>query len=223
MKKIFLVILTFFLGNIIVSAECNDQQISELKEKAKNIEAKYVYDPNAYFEEDGNTFPMEGGFDTNIYGMFDGVYLYDEEYDLSYYFSDTEEGVLKFGYLGGGNYSYKIISTECNTSVGTLKFSIPRYNVFANDSLCEGISGDELDVCSEWYPNQISYENFVKRVNEYKNQKLQNNDGEVGKDNILTVIKEFIESNYMYIVLSIVIFAFVAFLVVVKKKRSELK
>lgn len=226
MKKLFFVFVlfaTFCFNCGITYAECSNEKIAELKTKSKNIKVEYIYDPNAVFEEDGNLVSMKGGFDTKIYGLFDEVYLYDSEYEISYDIFDTNDNVLNLGFLGGGKYSFDIISKECNVSVGVVKFEIPRYNYYANDPLCDGISGDDLDVCSEWYENAITYEAFKKKVEAYKNAVNDDIKNDENKEPALNKFINFIKENLIYIIASISIVLVIIFVIFFYKKRSDLK
>lgn len=221
MKKLFFVFVlfaTFCFNCGITYAECSNEKIIELKEKSKNIEIKYeLQDP-----EDGDFGKVEGSFDVIITNIEDNFYVTDDYFKYNFTVLDiNDDGNILLKNYVSGKHAFEIYSNECNTLLRTVIINIPVFNVYSRDPLCEGISGDELKVCDEWYENNLTYEEFEKTVNNYKNN--QNEIEEKEEENFLYSLKDFFSNNYIYIISSLVIVSIIVIIIIIMRKRSELK
>ena len=214
MKKIkiaLIVLILMLINNVSVLAECSSEEVQVLKEKASNIEIKLELQENVEGEF--------GYYDTHnliINNMTEEFFIYSEYDGQSYGIRDANSaGQIIFADYMFGKHLFKVYSQKCGSLISVMEVDVPRYNSFSTDPLCEGISGDDLAVCNKWYDADLNYESFKSAVENYKKE---NNKDE-------KIVKSFISDNVLKIlvVLGTVILIILAFVVLRKRRRSELE
>lgn len=158
--KRYLFIFTFICLLFIpgkVSARCSDQEIIRLQKIANNI----AYS-KTYRENNGRMV-----FDITLTNVTNDVYLYDFINRRNIYASN--QPITLYGYGDGKTVSYTVKSNygSCRGEViKTISVTLPAYNSYYNDPLCDGIS---FKLCNRWYNTQnLSYDDFVKQVKAYR-------------------------------------------------------
>ena len=218
LKKVLLLLLICFFANIsFVCADCSDEELSKLKEIANNVNIVYEYQGEA-----AGAFGYEDGtFDVIITNIVDDIYIRDEFYNYVFNTSNADsDGKIVLKSYVSGNHVFKIYAQNCDKLLRVIELNIPRYNPYSEDPLCEGISGDDLDVCNKWYKYDLEYDDFKKAVEEYK--KDSNKNGIADEENIFNNIFDFFSKNILYILISVVIIGSIVVIVIVKRKRSVL-
>lgn len=111
-----------------------------------------------------------------------------------------------------GTYTVKIMSfnNNCNVIVKETTIDLPEHNKYYDDPLCNGI--EEFILCQPTYDKSISYEDFVSRINTYKNSKAKKEKQEIANKND-NKINEYIAKNYQ--ILSISIAGFIAIVLII--------
>lgn len=160
MKKYLLtfIFICFVLFPGKAYARCSDVEFGKLQKIAANISYSTVYR-----EENGKVV-----FDITLTNVTNDVYLYDFIGRRNIYGSNNP--ITLYGYNSGATINYTVRSNSNNCRGETLRtilVTLPSYNPYYTDELCEGISSYSL--CNRWYNTQnLSYEDFEKQVKNYR-------------------------------------------------------
>ena len=109
----------------------------------------------------------------------------------------------------------------CDSSViYYIYVATPAYNPYYSDPICEGVN---YKYCNKWQKNTLSYEEFIRNVEEYKNKKdvIEIDDNVKG---IFDIILEFYINNY-YIILPTLIIIILIYIVInsiINRKKNNL-
>lgn len=160
MKKILFIIFMFTFINVTYAEECTEEKLKELKQIADNI----VIDTE-FYDKDLDIQMYDSNLLT-IQGLTEGFYIYSD--DGRYLYEYSQNGKIEDILTGKVEY-LNIYNDICpNEVIRKVKLSLKTYNPYSQYKECEGISGDELDVCGKFYNKSLTEEEFIKKVNEYK-------------------------------------------------------
>ncbi len=220
MKRYFTYVIVifsiFFLTTEVEAAKssCDSKTIIDYRELAGNIN---IY--SDYRMVDGK--PL---FDVTITNLPKNVYVTDMSTKKTYHYQDftTENELIIRDYSDNQriNYKFYLEAPGCYGQVlNTRNVSLPNYNEFADDPVCEGAEGYSL--CQKWGVISIEYEDFVSRVNDYKAKKQQQENPTPKEDgqSLKEMIFNFIGKYYIFLVSGITII--VLLLAALKTKASE--
>ena len=121
--------------------------------------------------------------------------------------------------------TYEIVivgmTEKCNDTLKTTTLTLPKYNEYSEDPLCEGI--EEFVLCNPTYDKEIDYDTFVSRVETYKRTKNKNeninNDNDTGNNNkLLNNMKTYIEENLIQIIIVTVFIILVVITTIITAK-----
>ena len=216
MKKILLITLVSLIVNTnIIYAECTTKD----KEYYESIKDKY----NISYEFDK---------DTKAYKLYltygdDSAFSYEIEGDImdnvNYEFKDNTTIISN---ITPGEYILRVIgvSDSCSDTFREETITLPKYNEYAYDPICEGI--EEFVLCSPTYDKEIDYETFISRANTYRKNKEKGNDttdDEKGNKNTIT---EWFKNNYQYIIygligIAVLIMAIIIIKIIYNKERKR--
>ena len=215
MKKIsiFLIIfISFCLCINKVNASCNYTRLANLKKIASNVNVTYTYRI-----EDNKAL-----FDIRFANLTDDIYLYDSFNDKKY----TGKGeILLKDFKDGIKYKFYIRSNDehCKDEGLTTKYvTLPKYNIYYGDSICEGI--EDYTLCQRWGTfGANSYDEYVRQINKYKLSLKNNNKEEEQKEEITLVQKvvRFILKNYVIVLITIIIVCLVLIRYLSKKDKFD--
>ena len=125
-----------------------------------------------------------------------------------------------------GEYTVYIRSKEelCNDNLKTITIKLPRYNIYSEDPLCDGI--EEFYLCQETYEKEIDRETFESRINTYKKSKEQQNKQETSKDNEakekgLNELLTYIQNNPIQVIIVVIFIILVIITIIVTIKQSR--
>ena len=215
LKYVLLSIITFLLviPNVYADGYCGKNDILRVKDDASNItiEAELYKDEN-----DKET----GTFNLIIKGLTDELYLKDNLTGQIYNYKNLEEGTLILKNKESNNYVFNIYYDRCEDELmRTIRYKLPKYNHYANDPLCEGITGEELDVCDKWYSKDLNDDKFKQRIEEYKESLgISNND-----NNSNNKMMDFFKKYYIYFIGLAIAIIIIISVIVVNKKRGALE
>lgn len=181
-RLIYILIISICLfPNLIKGSECTNEQRERLQKLADNV---------TYTLEEMNN----GNFSISFYGLSDEIRIYNPM-NWMYYRNVLNS---KFGEVTipdltqDTTYRFEIHSAiNCCLvhNFRSITVFIPKQNPYYKDSVCEGVSN--LTICQKWSKVDISYDEFVSRVNEYKEQQ---------KDTINEIpIKENENNNFNFL------------------------
>lgn len=211
-KLLFLLLLCIPIKYI--DAKCLYSDLAELKKIASNVNESYEYkiiDNKAYF-------------DVTLTNLTDDIYFVDTT-NNKVYKNNNSEITLK-NYRSGQTIVYNFYSSnlDCqDTVLYTIRIVLPQYNIFYNDPICVGAK--EYSLCQRWYGNNLSYNTFLDKVNQYKENKKENDNNleiepeEIDNNNLLHYIINFL-TNYYYVILIIFCGIFIIVSYIRNKKNN---
>ena len=230
MKKIYYIIfivLSLFAFSIKTKAVCN---LEEEKLKASKIEVSYDINLEAY-KQTGKY----NQYSIKFYNISNSIKVYDAKLDRTFAYFAKDNYVNDRSYADDytvGTHYFSVYSSYCTEAISTITIKIPKFNEYSVDPLCEGITEEELAVCGKWYDNRnISYNDFVKTVNNYKksngindNTDDDNNNVENDNNTLLNTINEFVRNNYLYVAGgAVIILILIIVLIAIRRKRGRLE
>jgi hypothetical protein len=207
-KYIFITLFLLLTTYSYVDAEtCDNNDIARLKEIAKNVTVDYKYD------EDAEGYGTYGQYLVTINGLTSEIYGYVElEDEIKNYYYDSQNSGVVDDYMDSGTKKLKIYSETCDDIVlRTINIEMPLYNIYSGNDECEGISGDDLDVCSKFIDKEISYSVFKNAINNYKNK--QDNSS-------IKKLSFFGKYKYPIIAIGVIFFVVIVFFVI-KHRRDR--
>lgn len=218
MKKITIGIISllFLLPFSVTAYECNDAQILRYEQLASQIQTSFEYTET----EDGLTFDI---LFHNVNKDFELVDYYT--YDYLVIFKNDKSGIIVVpNYLPGKTYKFSILNNGnlCDTEIlREITVVTPNYNKYYKDPVCSGVSNFEL--CQKWANvGNISYNNFVKSVNEYKSNNEVEEDEIIVEieDNFVNDLRSFFAKYYIYIIIGLLIIVSLIMYLTNKKKHK---
>lgn len=198
LKKILsVIILCFAIFPISCYADCTTTDLANYKKMAVNVNSTYLYKEN-----NGNI-----KFSLIINNILDGISLIYNE--TKYTYSDTNDGQMVIDDLNPGDVVYFRIHANYDACAGTKliekSVSLPSYNSYYSDPAC--IGKETYSLCQKWNKNSLSYDEFIKQVNNYKIEGKTENieiNKKVESNNILNDILMFYEKYYLFILVAII-------------------
>lgn len=219
MKKYLLPVLFFFIMIDKVYASCSLSEENRLQTIASQVKVTYEYNDNAY---DDYGEKIKESFSITITGLTEEIYALEES-TSSYFLYNKDNNIITKDGFASGSKVIKVYSTKgiCPDVLRKIYISLPKYNDYADDPLCQDVDVSKFALCDKWYQFDIDYNTFVKRVTEYKNQLNQpNQDPAQEKENTLHPILLFFQKYIVYIVAGILVLI-IGIVLVIRKKRSD--
>ena len=190
-KKIILLTLLLIFPISGKALDCSYAEQARLRKIASNVTTSYEY------VENGDNV----SFNITLTNVTSEIYIHDNNRNTDYYFNNSNEIKIN-GYEPGTNVRYLIYPTKgnCTSSYLANKYvNLPYYNKYYKDPLCEGKS---YSICGKWQRVTLSYDEFVKTINDYDKKKDEGIKEEVKeeKNNIFDIISKFIFDYYIFII-----------------------
>ena len=224
MRKIIVVFILLLLIPItkVEGAVCSYSEIARLKKIASNVTVSYDYIENNSSVVCNFLLKLQLICYLKFYNIY---YLNDELYfvDQSNYqrYNYTEEELTISNYRSGQTIRYVFYATDpdCDdTPLYTARVILPTYNQYYKDEVCNGI--ENYSLCQKWSSHNLTYTNFVQKVNEYKNSlnspTIPVEPSMPVEVSITQLIVDFLLDYYIYIVI-ILLLALIGFLSIRKK------
>ena len=211
MRKIIVVFILLLLIPItkVEGAVCSYSEIARLKKIASNVTVSYDYIEN-------NSSVV---FNVTLNNLNDELYFVDQSNYQRYNY--TEEELTISNYRSGQTIRYVFYATDpdCDdTPLYTARVILPTYNQYYKDEVCNGI--ENYSLCQKWSSHNLTYTNFVQKVNEYKNSlnspTIPVEPSMPVEVSITQLIVDFLLDYYIYIVI-ILLLALIGFLSIRKK------
>lgn len=208
-----LIILSFSY----VKADCTADEINKLKKEADKIDVTYEH-LGGIETEYGIDY---GQFEVQINNIADDFYLKIHNIDEN---KNPENNMIKIK-LYTGKQQIDIYSTKCEVKVDEISFKLPRYNIYSEDPLCEGVNSNEFSLCRKYYDYYVSYDEFIKKVNNYRlvNNITNENEKQIieKKESILIQIIKSISKYKEYILVGIVLIILIMSITIIIKKKKK--
>lgn len=235
MNKKNLIIYLIFLVMIVVypykvhAEECSQTELNKLKAYANATEIKYYY-TKEYIQYEGKIEDLDvhNLFNISINNLSNNIFAMLNNTNTVYAYNDlleVQNTITKGPFLGGTKYVfnfYSNINDACNAKLLITKsITLPSFNHYSLDPLCKGIENYRL--CNMWNVSNITMEEFVKKVTEYKNS-LKDDDSNQNllPQNKWDVMMDWLINNYNIILISIIVIG-ISIIVIIKinEKRKN--
>lgn len=215
MKKIIFILLLVVIFPLNVKGYCETEDKIRYANLASNITTSYDY-------KEGND---SVSFNITIHNVHKDLVIVDKQTGKSY--SNKKNTLNNFvisDLKDGASYSFDVTTDNSNCSYrtyNTLYVTVPKYNKYYKDSVCNGAS--EYLYCQKWVEiGNISYKEFVKLVNDYKTK----SDNKVIKEeneekNFWYIIGDFWAKYYLYIAGSIILICVPIIIIKNRKNRFD--
>jgi len=194
-KKKFLYVLVFatLLIPTSIKASCTTSEKARLKNLVSNVNISYDYEITK-----GRAI-----FSLRFDNVNSEIYFKDQNGN-SYYGNENGEVIL-YNYSSGNSYTFDFYGIEsCKSeNIGKLYATIPSYNQYYSLSVCS--DAQEFSLCQKWVSHSLSRSEFIKRVNEYKNEtNNKQDDNTIDKDiSVIDFTISFIKNYGIYILIII--------------------
>lgn len=211
-KKILFVICLFvLLPSSAKAIMCGNDRKADFRKQAKNIATNYTY------QEIENDVIFNITFD-NIPSNF---YLYDVDTGAKYYPNEQGSAIVN-NVQKNKSYKYWVYVDDAlceDETLFTHYITIPGYNPFYKDRLCEGI--EDYKLCNKWININISYDEWKTEVNKYL-KSTEKKEIVAEKEEIKGVFDYVIEfyASYYFIILPGVILLCILGIILYNKKHD---
>ncbi len=218
----FLLMILVILFPSKIKAACD---LERLKEEANKVEIIYDIDMDAY-----NKTGKYNSYTIKVNNLTDDIYVYDWDTKNKFWSSSSQniDNTLKTDYKVGTK-QFVVYSQYCKDKLRTISVTIPKFNEYSKDKLCENMDTEKLPVCGKWYDTRgitrSDFENIVAKYNKQNDitDDPNSNNTNKSKENTLNRMLDFIKSNILYIVIGIVIIAILIIVhIILKRKRERL-
>jgi len=192
-------ILTTMLSLLCMNktyAACTQEEINEFKKVEDEYKITYEFNLTTKDYTLNIYSPLPDKFDYILYMTSDLVC------------KNIDNNTVECTKAPPGKHKIEIVGqTEtCKDVLKTYTIELPKYNKYAEDSLCQGI--EEFVLCQPTYDKEIDYDTFVSRVNTYKRtKKTVEEETEKEEDNKIT---KYFKDNFLEIIIIIVFIILVA-------------
>ena len=155
------------------------------------------------------------------------MYFYDVKNKKYYYYSNTNNGEITIkNYIGDGstgNYKFYSARNECyGISLGSKYYTLPKYNKYYGNKLCEGIQ--DYSLCQKWAVVNYTYDEFEELIYKYKNKEskkeITQQDTIYEKDFLSKLVDFYINYYYYLLIGIIVVFGIV---IIINKRKEKIK
>lgn len=208
---VFIVFLiSLFVGEVDADV-CDNDDIARLKEIAKLVTVT-----SDYIEEYEKT-DNYGVYNVGVHGLTNEIYgeLISSSSITSFNYDDSDSNGDVEKEIISGKYKLYLYSSNCdNTLLRKVEVVLPVYNFFSTYDECKGINENDLKVCNKFLDDNITYEDFIKNINEYKN-KIDKNKG-AKEESLITKYK------YVFIIVGVVFVITIIFILIRNHKRNVL-
>lgn len=165
-KLLFYACIFLFLvfpSTVRGSDACDNAKVVRYQNIASNVNVSTTYQDVA------------GGvtFQAVITNVTPDIRVFDLTNRVSYYYGNNPENpseIIIDGLEADHTYRFEIYATAndgCNYGVlYTYYVNTPAYNAYYNDPVCSDVK--EYRLCQKWLKTDLSHEEFVRQVNQYK-------------------------------------------------------
>lgn len=215
-----IVILILFLSIPYIKADCTSEEIKELKKETNQIKIIYEHMGKVTTEDGGTDYNK---FSVDIVNIPDNYYIIID--DGLNYKEEPQNNKVNVT-LSNGSWTIYIYSNKCESEIDTIKFKLPRFNIYSLDPLCEGVDGEKFPLCGKYYEYDVGYDNFKQRVEHYRttnNIKSSNNSNDTRNEkNYFEIVINYLNKYKLYIISGVgVIILITVITIIVKKRRNR--
>ena len=207
MKKILIFFLLLLLPLNIKAYYCNYEDYKTEQKKASNVNLMLDYEIKN----------EKAIFTITLYNLKEEHYLIDSK-ETIYEYNGTD--TLEIKVEKPGSYSFEVYSEDnyCDENyLNKLYVEIPTYNKYYKDELCKGV--ENFKYCQKWFGANITYNEFKKAVNDYKESLKVIVEPEPTYKSIFDYLLEFYVSYWFIILPTIIVVCIIG--IILKKKQEN--
>jgi len=196
--KLLLFVLLIILP-IKISAYCTTEEKLRYSSLATNIETSYDYVEH----ENKVTFSI------TIHNVHSDLIVLDKQTGRRYNSHINKLNNFTISNLKDGkSYVFEVYAnnSDCTYRVyNTLYVTIPKFNKYYKDPVC--VDASDYLYCQKWVEvGNVSYDEFVKLVNDYKHQNIEEEiKEEKEENNWIYILGDFWAKYYLYISLGTIL------------------
>lgn len=184
------------------AASCSNQEALRYQKIASNVNVT-----TTYTETNGTV-----SFQVIITNLTPQIIIYDISHNRYYHYGDNGENpseVIVDGFEADKSYRFIAYATNqdgCEYGkLYTYYANTPAYNQFYNDPVCQDVK--EYKLCQKWLKTNLSHDEFVKQVNEYKESLKTEETTRVQKVNSPGFnLAQFLIDHYYILLIIIILF-----------------
>jgi len=201
-----------------VYADCTQQARDEFK----TIEDQYKITTEYNRETKTYTMRIEEGKPEKF------RYVFSMEYDYRNFKKINENVAEITGLKPGMSFDVTIMGqmANCRDSVRVDYVKLKRNNEYYGDPLCKGI--EEFALCQEFYEREINRETFEKRIESYKESKIEKQQIEEQKNskekNTLKEISTYLKENLIQVIIVVIFIILIIVTIIttiIREKKSR--
>lgn len=150
--------MCLFIFPIVTNAasSCNSATMSNISSLANNVNIVYEVDTSS-------SVPV---FTITLSNLTSDMIVFDKNLGKTYKGFANTGSEISIKTKTSGSYSFTIYSKQCKEQVATKSVSLPTYNIYYGDKLCDGL--DDCDVCQKWYGSNSDRKTFELGIQECK-------------------------------------------------------
>lgn len=205
--RVFIIVLFFFQIPLVWAEDCSQDEIQRLKALAETIQM------DSEFAYDDVVLGIYGNNIVTVQGLTDELYIISKDQSTGFFPEEIYDGKI-VKYVHSGLKTFEVYPNKCysDTVLRTINLDLKRYNQYANYEECDGIDGNELDVCDEFYEGNITYNQFINKVNKYKEKKSFISEEKVD---------DFVDDYIIYIVIGGVLLILIIIGFIIRNRRRS--
>ena len=210
--KLILFILVISLP-IKINAYCTTEEKLRYSNLASNIETSYDY---VEYED-------RVSFSITIHNVHSDLIVLDKQSGRRYNSHINKLNNFTISNLKDGqSYVFEVYAnnSDCTYRVyNTLYVTIPKFNKYYKDPVC--VDASDYLYCQKWVEvGNISYDEFVKLVNDYKHQNIEEEiKEEKEENNWIYILGDFWAKYYLYISLGTILVC--VSIIIIKNKQDK--
>lgn len=165
-RLIYILIISICLfPNLIKGSECTNEQRERLQKFADNV----TYTLEEY-EENGEIY-----FKVTFTGLSKELRIYnDRRYFYYYNYSNNPIDEISINVYPETIYQFEVngSNTCLYKNLRTITINIPSFNKYYSDPKCN--DARNLNICQKWAKVDLLYDEFIKKVDDYKEKQKEN-------------------------------------------------
>lgn len=214
MKKILFCISLFVFGLSTVYGDCTDSDVEQYKKEASSINVSYEINKDIV---DAFGDRVYDGYVVTFKNLYDNYYVEDSDTgirigkDYLYEGQTAENNTYVTENITKGAKKLNVYHNGCSTVLKTIELSLPYYNQYYNDELCDGVDKNKVKLCNKWIDKDVTYGEFYNEVSKYKK--------DTEKGNFADNIVDFFKNNYITVIVAVLIFIIIVVFTSIRKKK----
>lgn len=211
-KHIISLLSLFVLLPSTIYADCTEEEIKNFKKIEDDYKVTYE------FNKETKNYTLK--FYSPEPNMYDFI-IYIVKTPTC---KELENNMTECYNIDPGTYDLEIVgqTDSCKNSFKQLTIDLPKYNKYSDDPLCKGI--EDFVLCQPTYDKDIEYDDFVSRVNTYRNslEIVNENDTNQNINKPENKILEYIKNNLFEIII-VAIFVLMVIATIILTAKSAKK